>query len=83
MISNSKASVFLEQTLNTTGLQRPELIIVASHLVKSRQAKNVAEAIDMLDSGTIDVKEIKNLLIQSFQKVHPKPESKEEEFQKE
>ena len=37
----------------------------------------------MLDSGTIDVKEIKNLLIQSFQKVQPKPESKEEQFQKE
>ena len=77
MISNSKASVFLEQTLNTTGLQRPQLILVASYLVKTRQAKNVADAIKMLDTGTINVEEIKNLIIQSFQKVDPKPKSEE------
>ena len=39
MISKSKASVFLEDTLNITGLQRPELIPIAAHLVKSKQAK--------------------------------------------
>tara|TARA_B100001057_G_scaffold477842_1_gene547594 strand:+ start:22457 stop:22708 length:252 start_codon:yes stop_codon:yes gene_type:complete len=77
MISKSKASVFLEQTLNTTGLQRPQLILVASYLVKTRQAKNVADAIKMLDTGTINVEEIKNLIIQSFQKVDPKPKSEE------
>ena len=63
MISKSKASVFLEDTLNITGLQRPELIPIAAHLVKSKQAKNVGEAINMLDTGTIDVNEIRDLII--------------------
>ncbi len=74
MISNSKASVFLEQTLNITGLQRPELVAIAAHLVKTRQAKTAGEAIKMLDSGTIDVEEIRNLIIESYQKQKPKEE---------
>ena len=35
-----------------------ELIPIAAHLVKSKQAKNVGEASNMLDTGTIDVNEI-------------------------
>ncbi len=79
MISKSKASVFLEDTLNITGLQRPELIPIAAHLVKSKQAKNVGEAINMLDTGTIDVNEIRDLIIQSYQNEIKKPKEIEAE----
>jgi|TARA_B110000285_G_C14659155_1_gene395325 hypothetical protein len=62
----SNATVYIDDTLKTTGLSRPSLVYVCTHLVRSGQAKNVGEAFKMLDSGTVDVTAIEDLIIESF-----------------
>jgi hypothetical protein len=80
MIPKSKASVFLNSTLDLTGLSRNEFVGVAAYLVRSKQAKTAGEAIKMLDSGTVDVEEIENFIIQSYQKELPKQTEPEPEL---
>jgi len=75
----SNATVYIDDTLKTTGLGRPNLIYVCTHLVRSGQAKNVGEAFKMLDSGTVDVEAIEELIIQSYQQERQEPESKQTE----
>ena len=70
----SNASVFIDDTLKTTGLQRANLVFVCTYLVRTKQAKNVAEAIRMLDSGEVNAQEIEELIIQSFQTESKKSE---------
>ena len=76
MIKKSKASVFLNDTLDITGLTRNDFVTVAAYLVRTKQAKSAGEAIKMLDTGTVDIKEIQELIIQSHQK-HFKPKEVE------
>ena len=70
----SNASVFMDDTLKTTGLQRPNLVFVCTYLVRTKRAKNVAQAIKMLDSGEVNAQEIEELIIQSFQTESKKSE---------
>lgn len=79
MIKKSKASVFLNNTLEITGLSRNDFVTVAAYLVRTKQAKSAGEAIKMLDTGTVDVNEIKDLIIQSYQKHLPKPKEQEDD----
>jgi hypothetical protein len=60
-------TVYIDETLTKTNLQRPDLIFVVTHLVRTKQANSVTEAFEMLNSGKIDVKEIENQIIKSFQ----------------
>ncbi len=72
----SNATVYIDDTLRTTGLSRPNLVYVCTHLVRSGQAKNVGEAFKMLDSGTVDLKAIEDLIIESYRE--PKQQSQPE-----
>ena len=46
--------VFIEEALDHTGLNRNNLVIICTHLVRSRQAKTAADAIRRLEEGEFD-----------------------------
>jgi|TARA_B110000285_G_scaffold233198_1_gene306244 hypothetical protein len=73
-IKPSQATVYVDDTLRTTGIKRPDLIIVCTYLVRTKRAKNAGEALRLLDSGEVNVAEIEELIIQSYQKEFKEPE---------
>ena len=72
------SKVFPQETLNITGLQRPELILVVAKLVRSGVAKNVYEAFLMLEKIEKDPKEVLQAVEDSYTTKAPKSETEEE-----
>lgn len=70
--------VFTQDTLNTTGYNKSELILVITKMVRTGLAKSVGEAIKMLDEGTVNKEELLELVIKSHQQELPKSETQEE-----
>ena len=54
--------IFTQETLDTTAYHKPELILVIASMVRHGVAKNVKEAIAMLDEGKHDPKRIVQLV---------------------
>ena len=50
--------VFTQDTLNTTGYNKSELILVLTKMIRTGLAKSVGEAIKMLDEGTVNKEEL-------------------------
>ena len=74
------SKVFPQETLNITGLQRPELILVVAKLVRSGVAKNVDEAFLMLEKMEKDPKEVLQAVEDSYRAEPPKSETEEEKI---
>ena len=52
--------VFIEEALIKTGIDRPNIIMVCTYLVRSKQAKDAADAIRKLEEGVfnkVDIEE--------------------------
>ena len=54
--------IFTQETLDITGYQKPELILVLAAMVRHGVAKNTKEAIAMLDEQKHDPKELLQLV---------------------
>ena len=70
--------VFPQETLNITGLQRPELIVVVAKMVRSGAAKNIDEAFSMLESMEHDPKEVLKAVEESYMTSLPKSKKEED-----
>ena len=70
---------FTQETLDTTGYQKPELILVIASMVRHKVAKNVKEAIAMLDEGKHDPKELLQLVEAAARGKLPKKEEENSE----
>ena len=71
--------IFTQETLDTTGYQKPELILVIASMVRYKVAKNVKEAIAMLDEGKHDPKELLQLVEAAARGKLPKKEEENSE----
>ena len=60
-------TVYIDETLTKTNLERPSLVFVITYLIRTKQAKSVTDAFKMLNSGKVDVKEIEKEIMKSFQ----------------
>lgn len=69
--------VFTQDTLDITGYNKSELILVITKMVRTGLAKNVADAIHMLDEGKVNKEELLELVIKSHQQELPKSENEE------
>tara|TARA_B100000989_G_C19385304_1_gene403392 strand:- start:368 stop:604 length:237 start_codon:yes stop_codon:yes gene_type:complete len=72
------SKVFPQETLNITGLQRPELIVVVAKMVRSGVAKDVDEAFLMLEKMEHDPKEVLKAVEESYMTKKPKSETEED-----
>jgi hypothetical protein len=70
--------VFTQETMEITGLQKPELILVIAQLVRSGVAKNIKDAIHRLDAGEFNGNELKEAIIRAHQAKIASADSEEE-----
>ena len=61
--------VFIEEALDHTGLNRNNLVIICTHLVRSGQAKTAADAIRRLEEGDFDGVNLEEEMIEANRKV--------------
>ena len=61
-----QVTVYIDETLTKTKVERPALIIIVTHLVRSKRAKTVKQAFEMLNSGAVDAEEIEKEIIESY-----------------
>tara|TARA_S200000501_G_C20709804_1_gene693469 strand:- start:44 stop:283 length:240 start_codon:yes stop_codon:yes gene_type:complete len=61
--------VFIEETLNHTGINRNNLVVICTYLVRSGQAKTAADAIRKLEEGDFDGVNLEEEMIQAHRKV--------------
>ena len=66
-------TVYVDETLEKTNIQRPNLVLVCTYLVRSKRAKSVTEAFKMLNSGELNIQELEDEIIKSYQR-HKEPE---------
>ena len=69
--------VFVEEAINATGIDRTNLVVVATYLVRTKQATSAIDAIRRLENGEFDKAELEEEMIRFFQ--HEKPNPVEEE----
>jgi hypothetical protein len=58
--------VFIEEAMDVTGINRTDLVAACAFLVRSKQASSAAEALRLLESGTINANELEEQMINSF-----------------
>jgi hypothetical protein len=61
--------VFIEETLVHTGINRNNLVVICTHLVRSGQARNAADAIRKLEEGEFDGVNLEEEMIEANRKV--------------
>lgn len=59
--------VFIEEAMDITGINRVDLVAVCAYLKRSGQASSAADALRLLETGTIDKHDIEEQLIRSMQ----------------
>jgi len=59
--------VFIEEAMDITGINRIDLVAVCAYLKRSGQASSAADALRLLETGTIDKHDIEEQLIRSMQ----------------
>jgi hypothetical protein len=64
-----------QDTIDTTGYNKSELILVLTRMVRSGIAKNVSDAINQLDEGKHDTKALLDQVIQQYQEPTPEGEA--------
>jgi hypothetical protein len=69
--------VFTQDTINTTGYSKNELILVVARMIRTGVAKDVGDAIEQLDTQKHDTSELLDLVIQSHQQEPVKSEEEE------
>jgi hypothetical protein len=76
--------VFIEEAMDVTGINRTDLVAVCAYLKRSGQASSAADALRLLETGTIDKHIIEEQMINSFmvEKVDtPKVEEEEDSIE--
>ncbi len=71
-------TVYIDETLTKTKVERPALIIIVTHLVRSKRAKTVKQAFEMLNSGAVDAEEIEKEIIESYKPKRAKSDQDDE-----
>ena len=59
--------VFIEEAMDITGINRIDLVAVCAYLKRSGQAFSAADALRLLETGTIDKHDIEEQMISSLQ----------------
>ena len=59
--------VFIEEAMDVTGINRTDLVAVCAYLKRSGQASSAADALRLLETGTIDKHDIEEQIIRSMQ----------------
>jgi len=59
--------VFIEEAMDITGINRIDLVAVCAYLKRSGQASSAADALRLLETGTIDKHDIEEQIIRSMQ----------------
>jgi hypothetical protein len=70
--------VFIEEAMDVTGINRTDLVAVCAYLKRSGQASSAADALRLLETGTIDKHIIGEQMIRSLQVELDKEEDEEE-----
>lgn len=61
--------IFIEETLVHTGINRNNLVVICTYLVRSGQAKTAADAIRKLEEGEFDGVNLEEEMIEANRKV--------------
>ena len=75
--------IFIEETLDHTGINRNNLVLICTHLVRSRQAKTAADAIRRLEEGEFDGVNLEEQMIEEHRIVPNPVEEQYEDVEKE
>jgi len=67
--------VFIEEAMETSGVNRTDLIGLLAFIKRSGRASSPADAIRRLEAGEFDVAELQELMIQQHQVKRPDPET--------
>ena len=60
-------SVYVEQAMQITGINRTEIIGVCTYLVRTRQAASASDALRRLEAGEFAQRNLQEEMIQSLQ----------------
>lgn len=75
----TEMSTNADSVLTGSGIiSRVELVLLASKLARTQKCSAV-KALMMLESGEVDVEELREILLLDLQKIKPKPESIEDD----
>ena len=67
--------VFIEEAMETSGVNRTDLIGLLAFIKRSGRASSPADAIRRLEAGEFDVAELQELMIQQHQVKRSDPET--------
>jgi len=67
--------VFIEEAMETSGVNRTDLVGLLAFIKRSGRASSAADAIRRLEAGEFDVAELQELMIQQHQVKRPDPET--------
>jgi len=67
--------VFIEEAMETSGVNRTDLIGLLAFIKRSGRASSPADAIRRLEAGEFDVAELQELMIQQHQVKRPDSET--------
>jgi len=59
--------VFIEEAMDITGINRIDLVAVCAYLKRSGQASSAADALRLLETGTINKHDLEEQMISSLQ----------------
>ena len=59
--------VFIEEAMDVTGINRTDLVAACAYLKRSGQASSAADALRLLETGTINKHELEEQMIRSLQ----------------
>jgi hypothetical protein len=59
--------VFIEEAMDITGIKRIDMVAACAFLVRSKQASSPANALRLLETGTINKDDLEEQMIASFQ----------------
>tara|TARA_B100000780_G_C20962143_1_gene384064 strand:- start:28 stop:270 length:243 start_codon:yes stop_codon:yes gene_type:complete len=60
-------SVYVEQAMQVSGINRTEIIVVCTYLVRTRQASSAGDALRRLEAGEFAQRDLQEEMIQSLQ----------------
>jgi len=60
-------SIYVEQALKNTGFDRPNLVMICTYLVRTRQAKSATDAIRKLEEGDFDGVDLNEEMVKAHQ----------------
>ena len=61
--------VFIEEAMNRTGIDRTDLVIICTYLVRSKQARSSIDAIRRLEQGDFDGVDLYEEMVKAHQTV--------------